>query len=193
MILYAHKFRCGFEDRGGHLRFLKIVESVFPDSVDFVRAEEMGEGFSTLVAKKRRIAFIYGNEEVVKMKPILLSPDKHQWDRWFNKSTKKELKSCLETHRPYISGSSKELVVCQCILSPKPVMTMIGGFFSIIRALLCNLVTFSFVPQDLVSLASCSNGLAMDLISSQNRPNIILLDNVTSCPELIAKVIDLNR
>lgn len=146
---------------------------------------EFGCSYSELIRKKRRLAFLYGNEEVVRTRGQnwLLSPASCQWDRWYDQPTVEGLKNRIFENRPVIraAGDDIKLTIAQCILSPTPLMTILGGAISILRFLICNFFAFKRVPQDLMMLAEKANALATQFVSGELgdfKFNVVLLDTV---------------
>ncbi|GMH91524.1 hypothetical protein TL16_g12081 [Triparma laevis f. inornata] len=188
VVLFCHKFRAGMDKLEDHDRFLKLVKDVFGEGKAgdiFVKENEFGCSYSELIRKKRRLAFLYGDEEVVRTRGQnwLLSPASCQWDRWYDQPTVEGLKNRIFENRPVIraAGDDIKLTIAQCILSPTPLMTILGGAISILRFLICNFFAFKRVPQDLMMLAEKANALATRFVSGELgdfKFNVVLLDNV---------------
>jgi hypothetical protein len=122
----------------------------------------------------------------------MLSPEALQHDPWFNQQDKKGLDDALKTNKPFLDSSKGKLIVCQAILSPKPLLTVIGGIFGILRFLLCGIITFSFYPQNLLMLAKSANELSAELVAGGTRMNVLLVDDVASCEALVKAVVKSN-
>ena len=79
------------------------------------------------------------------------------------------------------------------MLSPKPLLTVIGGVFGILRFILCNIISFDFYPQNLQMMARGANAYARRLITTKDdRVNVLLLDDVANYEMLIGNVISRN-
>ncbi|GMH96958.1 hypothetical protein TrST_g6271 [Triparma strigata] len=188
VVLFCHKFRAGMEEMEDHDRFLELVMDTFRGMGDiFVNEGEFGSSYGELIRKGRRLAFLYGDEEVVRIRGQgwLLSPETCQWDRWYDQPTVEGLKNKILENKPFCGvGGATKLAVAQCILSPTPLMTVIGGAISILRFLLFNCFSFGGVNQNLMMLAARSNDLASKFVRGDFgdfKFNVILLDDTTGC------------
>lgn len=104
------------------------------------------------------------------------------------------MEAAINKGKPFINPSRKKITVCQSVLSPKPLLTVIGGVFSILRFLLCNMISFDFYPQNLQMMARGANAYARKLITTKNdRVNVLLLDDVANYEMLIGNVISRNK
>ena len=84
IILYAHKFRSGFDSLEDHTAFLTLLKAAFPDhNTIFASQSEFDLPFSELKKRGRKVMLLYGNEEVVRNQQSgmnLLSPDEVRTD-----------------------------------------------------------------------------------------------------------------